>query len=266
VKIGGYVQQHINQIFNNCDDKQLNSLLEKDYSRETFKIGYAFCIEIDRLQQYDSKRYWKEIYNAKGKQVRVCSQWYERHKPYFEQYLTLRNIARNSNPSPNEPQKVSGLSNSRYKDYAIGNAQNLFIRNILGKIGCEAFTKSDWDLAKDFFGLKCAYCDTETDLIMDHAIPINKEQMGEHRLGNLVPSCKSCNDQKHDKNFRDFLKHKPEAVEEIEKYMISKNYKPLTNDKSLKIILDLAHKEVADLAIRYITIINEKLVKNDRSN
>jgi hypothetical protein len=48
--------------------------------------------------------------------------------------------------------------------------------------------------------------------------------------------------------------------------MLSKNYKPLTNDKSLKIILDLAHKEVADLAIRYITIINEKLVKNDRSN
>ena len=34
MKIGRYVQQHINQIFDKCDDSELNSLLGLEYSRE----------------------------------------------------------------------------------------------------------------------------------------------------------------------------------------------------------------------------------------
>lgn len=263
MKIGKYVQQYIDEIFDKCDDKQLNSLLDLEYSRDTFKIGFAFCIETEQIEQHPSRRYWRKIYKANGKQVRVCCEWFERHRLFFEQYLKLKGIALNSNPLPKELPTASSVSNSRYKDYPIGNAQNLFIRNILGKIGHESFTKTDWGFTKDFFGLQCAYCGAETGLVMDHVIPINKDQMGEHRLGNLVPSCKSCNDKKHSKDFKDFLSDKPEAIAKIEKYMASKNYKPLTNDKSLKIILDMAYKEVADLANRYITIINERIITSD---
>lgn len=263
MKIGKHVQQYINQIFDKCDDEQLNSLLDREYSRETFNIGFPFCIEIEPLDPHHSKRYWKEIYKAKDKQVRVCSQWFERHRSLFEKYLKLKGIVLDSKPTPKEFPTVPSVSNSRYGGYAIGKAQNLFIRHILGKIGHESFTKKDWEFTKDFFGLQCAYCEAETDLVMDHAIPINKDHMGEHRLGNLVPSCKSCNDEKHKKDFKNFLSDKPEAIAEIEKYMASKNYKPLTNDKSLKIILDMAYKEVADLANRYITIINERIITSD---
>ena len=263
MKIGKYVQQYINQIFDSCDDKQLNSLLDLEYARETFKIGFPFCIEIELLDPHHSKRYWKEIYIADGKQVRVCSQWCERHRSFFDEYLKLKGIVRDSKPLPKELAIVASVSNTRYNEHRIGNAQNSFIRNILGKIGHESFTKNDWDFTKDFFGLQCAYCGAETDLVMDHVIPINKDKMGEHRLGNLVPSCKSCNDKKHSKDFKDFLSDKPEAIAEIEKYMASKNYKPLTNDKSLKIILDMAYKEVADLANRYIAIINERIVTSN---
>lgn len=263
MRIGQYVQQYINQIFEKCDDRELNSLLDLDYSKDTFKIGFRFCIEIDLLEPHHSKRYWKKIYKVRDKQVRVCSQWFERHGSFFEEYLKSKGIVPDSKPSSKELPTVSSTSNSRYKEYAIGNAQNLFIRNILGKIGHESFTRNDWGFTKDFFGLKCAYCGAETDLVMDHVIPINKDQMGEHRLGNLVPSCKSCNNEKHNNNFRDFLSDKPEAIAEIEIYMSSKNYEPLTNDKSLKIILDMAYKEVADLANRYITIINERIVSSD---
>lgn len=259
MKIGKYVQQYIKQIFDKCDDVELNSLLDLEYSRDTFKIGFHFCIEVDLQEQHPSKRYWAEKYKARGKLVRVCSQWLERHRPYFEEYLESKGIVHDSKPSSKELPSAFVLSNSRYKEYAIGNAQNLFIRNILGKIGNESFTKNDWEFTKDFFGLQCAYCGAETDLVMDHVIPINKDQMGEHRLGNIVPSCKPCNDKKHNKDFRDFLSNKPEIILEIENYMSSKNYEPLTNDKSLKIFLNMAYKEVAELANRYITIINERI-------
>ena len=42
---------------------------------------------------------------------------------------------------------------------------------------------------------------------MEHEIPINKSMIGEHKLGNLVPSCKECNDKKHHKSYEDFLKN-----------------------------------------------------------
>ncbi len=89
-------------------------------------------------------------------------------------------------------------------------------------------------------------------------MPINKEKLGEHKLGNLVPSCKPCNESKGGKDFREFLEDNTTAISRIKEYMDSKNYVPLEdNNEQMKMILDMAHKEVAALADRYITIINE---------
>jgi len=66
------------------------------------------------------------------------------------------------------------------------DAQNLFIRNILSSLGVESLNEEDWNFTKAYFSHKCAYCGAETELLMEHAIPINKAKLGEHRLGNLV--------------------------------------------------------------------------------
>ena len=91
---------------------------------------------------------------------------------------------------------------------------------------------------------------------MDHVVPINRQSLGEHRLGNLVPSCKACNANKGDKDFRTFLSMYPDRVALIEAHMERHNYVPISENEQIRQIIELAHKEVAQVAGRYIEIIN----------
>jgi len=153
-------------------------------------------------------------------------------------------------PSP------SRRTNSRYRGNPIGNAQNAFIRTILSSLGQESFTENDWEATKQYFSHRCAYCGSEGVLLIEHAIPINKERLGEHRLGNLIPSCHLCNSTKGNTDFRTFLAGNPTAIVRIEAYMDSKNYVPLEDNEQMKMLLNMAHKEVAMLADRYVTMMN----------
>lgn len=46
------------------------------------------------------------------------------------------------------------------------------------------------------FDHKCAYCDSDGKLSIDHFFPLSKG--GADAIGNLVPACKNCNSQKRD--------------------------------------------------------------------
>lgn len=271
MKIGELVKRHIKQIFLHCDNvehDEVSSLLNRKYSKQMFGINFPFCIELANIERSQSKRYWTTVYLVRGKSVRVTSQWLETSRPLFMKYLEAKDIApqpgsseykgRDAQPLKKQrAQPPSSRSNSRYRGNAIGNAQNLFIRNILSSLGRETFSEQDWNATRDHFSNKCAYCSAETVLLIEHAIPINKEKLGEHKLGNLVPSCKSCNSNKRGKDFREFLEGNTAAIKRIEEYMDSRNYVPLEENEQMQMILNLAHKEVAALADRYITIINE---------
>ena len=153
----------------------------------------------------------------------------------------------------------------KFKATPIGNAQNLSIRYILSNLGNESFNENDWEETKKYFDNKCAYCGSSDALEIDHAVPINKTNMGEHRLGNMIPSCKSCNNKKADKDYEEFLKDKDYAIEKIEKikaYMDSRKYVPIENNEQLKIILNTAHQEISDVAKRYIKLINDLFINN----
>jgi 5-methylcytosine-specific restriction endonuclease McrA len=50
--------------------------------------------------------------------------------------------------------------------------------------------------AKRYFGGLCAYCGKWPPVDFDHAIPTNQYHLGEHYIGNLIPSCRECNDEK----------------------------------------------------------------------
>lgn len=277
MKIGEFVKQFINQVFLYCDTvehNEINSLLDVQYSKMTFGINFPFCIELENIEPPQSKRYWTETYLVRGKRVRVTSQWFETSKPLFMTYLKSKKIAvEHDLPEfdkvcANKKQNAlppSSRANSRYRGNPIGNAQNLFVRNILSSIGLESFNEGNWNSKKEYFSHRCAYCDTETELLIEHAIPINKEKLGEHRLGNLVPSCKLCNSNKGGKDFREFLDGNPAAISRIEAYMDSRNYVPLEDNEQMKLVLNMAHKEVSSLADRYITIINELFVQSSNS-
>lgn len=163
------------------------------------------------------------------------------------------------NSNGNTQKIIKTSHNSRHRGYAIGNAQNSVIRNILSNLGQESFNENDWIDTKKYFLNCCAYCGIETDLEMEHAIPINRQSLGEHRLGNLIPSCKDCNKNKGNKSFLEFLESSPERVQKIEEYMNNRNYVPLGDNTLVKMILNMAYKEVSSLADRYKLLLNELL-------
>ena len=150
----------------------------------------------------------------------------------------------------------------RYRETAASKAQNMFLRHILSNLGNESFSKQEWESAKAYFGEKCAYCGESKQLEMDHAVPTNAEHMGEHRLGNLVPSCRECNSAKHNQDFRDFLADNDVARQAIEEYMRMHGYTPIKDREDaakMREVMEIAYREIKPLAERYIRILNSML-------
>lgn len=71
---------------------------------------------------------------------------------------------------------------------------------------------------KDFFDNACCYCGTpfgEVRAVQDHLVPLNKDAVGLHAWGNVVPSCADCNARKQDRDWQDFLIERGETAEAI---------------------------------------------------
>lgn len=275
MKIGRLVQHYIPEIFAYCekvDHDEFQRLCDRTYAKRTLDINFPFCKPIDEISTLESRRYWSQTHVVRGVSVRVTSQWVEpptsKSRPRLIQYLQrlgidLIDAARHDSGAVSavEPpvDRNQRLPRGRFKGNAIGNAQNLLVRNILSNLGSEAFSESDWHRVIESFEKRCAYCGEEGELLMDHVVPINKQALGEHRLGNLVPSCKSCNSNKGDKNFDEFLASHPDRIAVIEAHMERNNYIPISDNAQIRQIIDLAHKEVSQVASRYVEIINTLL-------
>ena len=268
MKIGRLVKHHIKKIFQHCetiDHEELEELLNKNYSKNVFGINYSFCTEVNLIPASESVRYWTDTYIVRGKTVRVSSQWVVSHKEYFIKYLIDKNISNKNEIEEltdiellsQEKKQISTRENSRYRGNAIGKAQNLLVRNILSNLGEESFNQENWEESKAYFDNQCAYCGSTGELVLEHVIPINRASLGEHRLGNLIPSCRSCNSKKSDKDYREFLKGQHIRIEKIERYMESRNYVPLGDNEQVAKILEMAYQEVAIVSKRYISILNE---------
>jgi len=122
---------------------------------------------------------------------------------------------------------------------------NSAIRMFLQKVGesydqyrdLQSFkpTTSQWAEVVDFFDSKCCYCDgsiTTKSAVKDHLVPINKESLGLHAWGNVVPSCLDCNRKKHNRDWQTYLEEscKPEQylyhMKKIKAFMAYYNYNP----------------------------------------
>jgi len=67
-------------------------------------------------------------------------------------------------------------------------------RNARIKLLPHTFTIVQWRLAKEHFKNKCAFCDEEVPLTMEHFIATDNG--GEFTKENIIPSCQSCNSSK----------------------------------------------------------------------
>lgn len=272
MKVGELVRHYIPIIFDYCekqDHAEFDRLCDQSYSKDVMDVNYPFCKPVTQISALENRRYWTQIYVVRGVSVRVTSQWFDpptsKSRPCLVQYLerigiavldSARTLPEGSDAASPDAEQLRKPSRGRFKGNAIGNAQNLLVRNILSNLGDEGFAQTHWQQTIEDFGGLCAYCGQEGDLVMDHVVPINKQSLGEHRLGNLVPSCKSCNAAKADKDFRAFLSTQPERLAVIETHMDRHNYMPIGENTQIRQIIDLAHKEVAQVAGRYIEILN----------
>jgi 5-methylcytosine-specific restriction endonuclease McrA len=272
MKIGEFVKAQLRAIIDSCesgDHGELDRLLDAEYSKATFNLNFPFCADTDDLPPDLSRRYWSQLHIVRGRTVRVCSQWVDtpRNRELLLKYLTqkgirpqgeLRDVEASSDASiPDVPApRRRKRENKRYRGNAIGNAQNLVVRNILSSLGRESFTEEDWERTKAEFDQRCAYCGESAKLVIEHAVSINRTALGEHRLGNLVPSCDVCNASKSAKDFREFLGDNLEAIGRIEAHMDRHNYVPLGDNEQVRAVVEMAYREVAQLADRYIAILN----------
>ena len=74
------------------DDEEISLMLTKDYSKNTFGIDFPLLVPVDA--EYDSVRYYVIPLTIRGKQYRLCSQWYEvsanNDRPFLMAWLNER--------------------------------------------------------------------------------------------------------------------------------------------------------------------------------
>ena len=160
----------------------------------------------------------------------------------------------------------------RYRATALGTVQNALVRHLLGSLGFDAFTEAGWIHVKESeFAGQCAYCGTATTTTMDHAIPINRLHLGEHRLGNLVPACAPCNSQKSNKTPAEYLRFKYAGSDatrqartaELEAHQRRHGYRPIEDFDGVRPLVEEARARVKELADEFRDRINQQLNQSE---
>jgi hypothetical protein len=91
LKIGKIAQKLFREALEGgkADDEEVSLMLTKDYSKNVFGIDYPLLVSTD--EECDSVRYYTKPLTIRGKQYRLCSQWFEvpanNDRPYLMAWL-----------------------------------------------------------------------------------------------------------------------------------------------------------------------------------
>lgn len=91
-----------------------------------------------------------------------------------------------------------------------GTVANTFLRLILTSAGAHVggLTTAQWEQTLEHFSHCCAYTGLPlpANLDKDHAVPMNRAAGGLHVFGNVLPALPAANAQKHNLDYRAFLR------------------------------------------------------------
>lgn len=275
-RIGKFVQQHVIAIAEFCEEHpdELERLRDDAYCRATLGLNYPLFRQAGLVEgRYESKY-------RRGPRVVICGETmlftndlYARQYPRFIAYLLDKKIIDQrlavlyleALPPGSIGSGKAGPAGVLVAT-AIGNAQNLMVRNILGRIRPDEQSYGGWEETWNYFAGECAYCGTPlTAFDKDHVFSINFQGLGEHKRGNLIPACTGCNSEKRDLDFRTFLDAKhPGTPEEaqarkvrIVRFMGERDYLPFPLDpqvdqEAITTLLAEARQRVEEVAAEYV--------------
>ena len=279
--MGEFVRRHLPQLLAYCqaNPEEFANLQDKKYCLATFRQSYP--VLTPRHSDKRPDHYWAAKSSAPFTEAGywVTSEWVAGlHTAHFVTYLIRKGI---------EPIGIdddfatwaqdtvdafgttgSAPGGPRYRATPLGAVQNALIRHLLGSLEYEAFTRADWESVKnDDFGGACAYCEVVGKTELDHATPINRIHLGEHRLGNLAPACATCNGQKSNQQYVAYLsrKHRGDPgrartlINSLETHAARHGYQPIEAPERISPILEEARAKLKELADFYRNQINQEL-------
>lgn len=103
-------------------------------------------------------------------------------------------------------------------------------------------TRKQWKEVFLFFEKKCCYCNRRLKSVenatKDHLIPINKQSLGLHAWGNVVPCCERCDKQKHNQPWDTFLRSSAKTRytnrrKRIQAFQRKYRYDPMLNIRTI---------------------------------
>ena len=172
-----------------CANEYSKEYNKRYYRKNSDKIKERAKNRVRNLEQIEHrKQYMGQYYNTQEKVQRkkeLAKKYYYKHsKELTERKRKWRNTeAYKNNEKIILNIKIYKARRRSRKKGAISN-----------------YSSADWIKCREHFDERCAYCGKEEKLLeQDHFIPLSKS--GEYTISNIVPSCKSCNSSKQDKDF-----------------------------------------------------------------
>lgn len=177
------------------------------------------------------KEYGKRNYkNNKGKRIESVKEWQLKNQDLVKSYKS-KNFENNKAKYKQNAKEIyltdvgkemHKIRVQRYNKTEKGKAVNVQKRNkrkhLMSNVEA-SFSSNDWKSCLNYFENSCAYCGCDSKLTQDHVIPVSKN--GTYTIENILPSCKSCNSSKGNKDFESWYKTRP--------YYTDERFKKITN-------------------------------------
>lgn len=287
-KIGVLVKQYLPEILAlaETDAALRERLRDAAWCKEELGLAFPFMKSADDLTSGEGhQRYWSGVSRVAGVDMRVTNHWFVKNAPAFvalleslrlmrpdaaralaEQYDALLGSGSTGASGPATTTEPGSLP-----AYAMGITQNAVVRRILAKLES---SPNAWADTLAHFDHACAYCGaTGVSFSRDHIVPINRDSLGLHHIGNLAPACSDCNASKGKKDLEPWLREVfPATAEErigvIVAFQRSRGYVPITERAidvdAVRAVLEQARLDVAAVAEEAIGRIQELLASESK--
>lgn len=187
---------------------------------------------LDKVQEKD-RRYYQSVAKYKLRKRRyVPQQDRERSKRYYTQNKQ-KVIARQSEYRRKHPEKEREYGRRYRASHPDVQRAKHHRRRARKRDLPNTLTANEWRQAVAYFEGCCAYCGSRPGLLpgmqmsADHWIPLIDPQCPGTTQANILPSCKSCNSSKHDRNGKEWLisrygkRNAGKIIARIERYFSS---------------------------------------------